>query len=64
MWSGKRETDLIKLLNIPALAAKIFKFLLDTGELLQSKHLNEVVVSDAEDVDLNPNRETPVEDDW
>lgn len=41
MWSGKRETDLTKLLDTPALAAKASKFLLATGELLQFRHLNE-----------------------
>ena len=41
MWAGKRETDLIRLLNTSALAAKVSKFLLATSELMQFRHLNE-----------------------
>ena len=36
MWEeGRHETDLIKFLDIPALAAKASKFLLTTSELMQ-----------------------------
>lgn len=35
MWvGGKRETDLTRLLGTPALAARVLKFFLATGELL------------------------------
>ncbi len=34
MWSKGRETDLSRLLGTPALAARVSKFLLATGELL------------------------------
>lgn len=55
MWEGKRETDLTRLLGTPALAAKVSKFFLATGELSQFRHLNESVFSDAEHV--NSDRE-------
>lgn len=61
-WAGKRETDLTKLLGTPALAAKVSKFLLATGELLQLRHLNEAEASEADDIDSD--REALVEDDW
>lgn len=40
MWSKGRETDLSKLiLGAPALAAKVSKFLIATGELYQYRYL-------------------------
>ena len=61
MWSGRRETDLTKLLEDPVLAPKVSKFFLATGELLQFKHLN-LVAEDDDDVE---NREAAlVEDSW
>lgn len=43
MWANadKRETDLTRLLGTSAFAAKAFKFLIATGELMQFRHLNE-----------------------
>jgi hypothetical protein len=41
MWTNKRETNLIILLNTFELIVKVFKYLLATNELLQFRHLNE-----------------------
>ena len=61
MWSGKRETDLTKLLGDPVLAPKVSKSLLAIGELLQCRHLN----AGADDADDGEDREAAlVEDDW
>jgi hypothetical protein len=62
MWTGKRETDLLTLLDTPELAAKVSKYLLATGELLQFRHLNEAQASD--DYDVDPPREALMEDGW
>ena len=45
------ETDLKKLLGTPALAIKVAKFLLATGELYQFKYLSETAAKN--DVDTN-----------
>ena len=59
MWAaGRRETDLTKLLDTPALATKASKFLLATGELLQFRHLNEPSEGDTN------SGEALGEDDW
>ena len=61
IWSGKRETDLTKLLGNPVVAPRVSKVLLATGELLQFKHLNSV----ADGVDVTDNVEAALgEDDW
>ncbi len=60
MWAGKRETDLMTLLDTPELAIKVSKYLLATGELLQFRHLNEAQASDD---DVEPPREALMEDD-
>lgn len=62
MGAGKLETDLIKLLGTPAMATKVSKLLLATGDLLQLRHLNEAEASDADDVEFD--REVWVEVDW
>ena len=51
MWAGagKRETDLTRLLGTPAHAAKVSKFLLATGELMQFRHLNKPLAIDKEE---------------
>jgi hypothetical protein len=40
MWTNKRETNLLTLLDIFELIVEIFKYLLATSELLQFRHLN------------------------
>jgi hypothetical protein len=52
MWTNKRETNLLTLLNIFKLIAKIFKYFLATSELLQFKHLNKAQTND-DDVDFS-----------
>lgn len=49
MWADKRETNLIEFLGTFALIAKVFEFLLTTGELMQFKHLNETQTKNAEE---------------
>ena len=44
-----RETDLTRRLGTPAHAAKVSKFLLATGELMQFRHLNEPQTIDEEE---------------
>jgi hypothetical protein len=61
MWTNKRETNLLTLLNIFELIAKVFKYLLATNELLQFRHLNEV---QANDDDVDSSRETLMKNDW
>ena len=63
MWSGKRETDLTKLLDTPALGAKPSRFLLATAELLQFRHRNEIRASESDD-DVNLEGEALVKDGW
>lgn len=46
MWADRRETDLEKLLENPALATKVAKFLLATGELYQFRYLSEAIARD------------------
>ena len=60
MWEGKRETDLTRLLGTPVLVAKVSKFLLATGELMQFKHLNETQA----DIDSVDSGEALGEDGW
>jgi hypothetical protein len=62
MWTNKRETNLLILLDIFELIVKIFKYLLATSELLQFRHLNEAQTSDDDIVDLS--RETLMKNDW
>ncbi len=61
MWTNKRETNLMALLNIFELIVKIFKYLLATSELLQFRYLNEAQAND-DDVDLS--KETLMKNDW
>ncbi len=61
MWTNKRETNLMTLLNTLELIVKVFRYLLATSELLQFRHLNEAQTSD-DDVDLS--RETLMKNDW
>jgi hypothetical protein len=61
MWTNKRETNLLTLLNIFELIAKIFKYFFATNELLQFKHLNEAQAND-DDVDFS--RKTLMKNDW
>ena len=51
MWAGagKRDTDLTRLLGTPAQVAKVSKFLMATGELMQFRHLTEPQASDEEE---------------
>jgi hypothetical protein len=62
MWTNKRETNLLTLLDIFDLIVKISKYLLATNELLQFKHLNEAQTSDDYDVDLS--KKTLMKNDW
>jgi hypothetical protein len=61
MWTNKRETNLMTLLNILELIVKIFKYLLATSELLQFRHLNKAQTSDD---DVDSSRETLMKNDW
>jgi hypothetical protein len=61
MWTNKRETNLMTLLDIFELTIKIFKYLLATNELLQFRHLNE---AQADDDDVNLSRKTLMKNDW
>jgi hypothetical protein len=62
MWTDKRETNLLTLLDIFELIVKVFKYLFATSELLQFRHLNEAQTSDDDIVDLS--RETLMKNDW
>ena len=57
-----RETDLTKLLDTRALAAKASKFLLATGELLQFRHLTKTLASESDEDNVNLEDEALVED--
>lgn len=46
MWSDGRETDLYRLLGTPALAARVSKFVLATGELYLYRYLTEAKAND------------------
>ena len=46
MWAEGRETDLSRLLDTPALAAKVSQFFLATGELYQFRYLTEAEACD------------------
>lgn len=59
MWSKGRETDLSRLLEDPALAARVSKFLIATGELYQYRYLTEAKAND----EVN-HGEAEVEDGW
>jgi hypothetical protein len=61
MWTNKRETNLMILLDIFELIVKVFKYLLATDELLQFRHLNE---AQANDNDVDFSRETLMKNDW
>jgi hypothetical protein len=61
MWTNKRETNLLTLLNILELIVKVFKYLFATNKLLQFRHLNEAQAND-DDVDLS--KETLMKNDW
>jgi hypothetical protein len=61
MWTNKRETNLMILLDTFELIVKIFKYLFATNELLQFRHLNKAQTND-DDVDLS--RETLMKNDW
>ncbi len=61
MWTNKRETNLMILLDILDLIVKIFKYFLVTSELLQFRHLNE---AQARDDDVDFSRETLMKNDW
>jgi hypothetical protein len=61
MWTNKRETNLMILLNILELIVKVFKYLFATNELLQFRHFNEAQTND-DDVDLS--KETLMKNDW
>lgn len=63
MWSNKRETNLIKLLNVFILIVKASKFLLNTGELFQYKYFNEVR-TESNDDEIYSENETWMKDDW
>jgi hypothetical protein len=62
MWTNKRETNLLTLLDIFELIAKISKYLLATNELLQFRHLNEAQTND--DYDVDSSREILMKNDW
>jgi hypothetical protein len=62
MWTNKRETNLLILLDIFELIVKIFKYLLATSELLQFRHLNEAQTNDDDIVDLS--KKTLMKNDW
>jgi hypothetical protein len=62
MWADKRETNLLTLLDILELIAKVSKYLLATSELLQFRHLNEAQACDDHDVDSS--RKTRMKNDW
>ena len=47
--AGKRKTNLTRLLGTPAHAAKVSKFLLAIGELMQFRHLNKPLAIDKEE---------------
>ncbi len=61
MWTNKRETNLLTLLNIFELIAKIFKYLFATSELLQFRHLNKAQASDD---DVDSSKKTLMKNDW
>lgn len=46
MWTDKREMDLTKMLDTPALALRASKFLLSTGELYQFRYLTKAQEND------------------
>lgn len=46
MWEGKRETDLSILLGTPGLAKKAAQFLIETGELIQFRHVKQASPED------------------
>ena len=64
MWSNKRETNLIKFLNISAFVAKTFKFLLNTNELFQFKHFNKIRDQSNDDSDVIFKNEALIENNW
>ncbi len=59
IWFEGRETDLSRLLGTPALAARVSKFLLTTGEVYRFRYLTEAEAND--EVDLG---EAEMEDGW
>ena len=64
MWEGKRETDLSILLGAPGLAKKAAQFLIETGELVQFRHVKQASPEDhVSDSDVLIG-ETGVEDSW
>lgn len=64
MWSDKRVTNLIKLLNVSELIVKASKFLFDTNELLQYRHFNEVQIESNDDDDVIFVSEALKKDEW
>ena len=64
MWSNKRETNLIKFLNVFAFVVKTSKFLLNTNELFQFRHFNEIRDQLNDDNDVNFENEALTENDW
>jgi hypothetical protein len=62
MWTNKRETNLMKLLNTFELIVKVFKYFFATNELQQFRHFKKTQTCDDHDVDSS--RKTLMKNDW